>query len=57
MALNLSLTFLELCDAFFRNMFSLQDLIGICFVSVFLLLSGVFFAKKKKKNEFSSEKN
>lgn len=48
MALNLSLTFLEMCDAFFRNMFSLQDLIGIYFVLCFYCFL-VFSLPKKVK--------
>lgn len=46
MALNLSLIFLELCDAFFRKMNCLKELIVIYFVSVFLLLSSVFYLHK-----------
>lgn len=46
MALNLSLTFSELCDAFFRKMNCLKELIVIYFVSVFLLLSSVFSLHK-----------
>lgn len=54
MALNLSLTFLEMCDAFFRNMFSLQDLIGIYFVSCFYCFLVFLCQKKVKKNEKTS---
>lgn len=46
MALNLSQIFLELCDAFFRNMNCLKELIVIYFVSVFILLSGEFSLHK-----------
>lgn len=57
MALNLSLIFLELCDAFFRKMNCSKELIVIYFVSVFLLLSSGFSLhkfnndKKKKRND------
>lgn len=46
MALNLSLIFLELWDAFFRKMNCFKELIVIYFVSVFLLLSSGFSLHK-----------